>query len=61
MYGDNSYKRVGSFVDVSPKGNTLPVGTNAYYAPGTYVSDGPKYVKVFSLEGSDNLDATSWK
>jgi len=45
------------FVDISPNGNSLAVGT--------YVSGGPRYVKVFSLDNGggngDDLGASSWK
>jgi hypothetical protein len=57
IYGDNESDWFGYSVDISPGGNSLAVGT--------YVSGGPGYVKVFSLENGggdgDNLGASSWK
>jgi len=51
IYGDNEHDWFGWSVDISPDGNSLAVGT--------YVSGGPGYVKVFSLD--DDLGAISWK
>jgi hypothetical protein len=54
IYGDNVLDNFGWSVDISPDGNSLAVGT--------YVSDGPGYAKVFSLEnGGDDLGAADWK
>jgi len=58
IYGDYENDEFGKSVDISPDGNSLAVGTG-------YVSDGPGYVKVFSLENGggvdDDLGASSWK
>jgi hypothetical protein len=58
IYGDNENDWFGFSVDISPDGNSLAVGT--------YVSVGPGYVKVFSLENGgggvdEDLGASSWK
>ncbi len=54
LYGDNEYNDFGYSVDISPDGNSLAVGT--------YVTVGPGYAKVFSLEhGGDDLGAADWK
>ncbi len=57
IYGDNENDYFGWSVDISPDGISLAVGT--------YVSVGPGYVKVFSLENGggddDDLGASSWK
>ncbi len=57
IYGDNANDSFGWSVDISPDGNSLAVGT--------YLIDGPGYVKVFSLENGggvdDDLGANSWK
>jgi hypothetical protein len=52
IYGDNAHDWFGFSVDISPGGNTLAVGT--------YVSDGPGYVRVFSLEWDDEVGPASW-
>jgi len=57
--GDKAEDWFGTSVDISPGGNSLAVGTG-------YVSVGPGYVKVFSLENGggeddDDLGASSWK
>jgi len=52
IYGDNAQDWFGYSVDISPGGNTLAVGT--------YVSDGPGYVRVFSLEWDDEVGTVSW-
>ena len=43
-------------VDSSPDGNTLTIDY-----PGNQGSYHPGYVRVFSLESSDNLGTCSWK
>jgi hypothetical protein len=53
MYGNNTHDWFGWLVDISPIGDTLTVGTST--------SDGPGYVKNFSLEGDDNLSTANWK
>jgi hypothetical protein len=54
IYCNNEYDNFGWSVDISPDGNSLAVGT--------YVINGPGYVKVFSLEnGGDDLGAADWK
>ena len=52
IYGDNAQDWFVYSVDISPGGNTLAVGT--------YVSDGPGYVRVFSLEWGDEVGTVSW-
>ncbi len=53
IYGDNDIDDFGASVDISPDGDYLAVGTR--------VNGGPGYVKVFSLEGGDDLVAANWK
>ena len=43
-------------VDISSDGNTLAIGSPGYWA----VADRPGYVRVFSLESSDDLDTGNW-
>jgi len=57
IYGDKADDWFGYSAHISPDGNSLAVGT--------FVSGGPGYVKVFSLENDggddDDLGASSWK
>ncbi len=53
MYGNNAGDSVRLSIDISPEGDTLAVGT--------YANDGPRNVKVFTLEGGDDLSAANWK
>ena len=52
IYGNNADDQFGYSVDISPDGNTIAVGS--------FQIDGPGYVRVFSLEGSDNIGAGNW-
>ena len=55
IYGNNSCDNFGRSVDTSYDGNTIALGSDQQCGD-------PGYVRVFSLEGSDNLGNTSdWK
>ena len=53
IYGYPIDDYFGYSVDISPDGITLVIGSPGYERPG--------YVRVFSLESTDDLDTGSWK
>ena len=53
IYGDKESDYFGQSVDISSDGNILVIGS-----PGNNV---PGYVRILSLENSDNLDTGTWK
>jgi hypothetical protein len=56
IYGDATIDLFGFSVDVTPDGMTIICGS-----PGkNSVNDRPGYVRVFSLEGDDNLNTDTW-
>ena len=57
IYGDNADDYFGQSVNISPGGNTLAIGSPGYWPD----IDRPGYVRVFSLESTDDLDTGSWK
>jgi hypothetical protein len=56
IFGDDAGDVFGWSVDITPDGNTVAIGSQTNDG-----SDGPGYVKVFSLELSDNLGTSTWK
>ncbi|KAL3811919.1 hypothetical protein ACHAXA_002536 [Cyclostephanos tholiformis] len=55
LYGDNASDYSGWYVDLSPGGNTLAIGSPGDYGDG----DRPGYVRVFSLTVSNDITGTS--
>ena len=56
IYGDNAGDSFGFSVDISPDGNTLTIGSPGHHE----VNDRPGYVRVFSLELSDDFYTVIW-
>ena len=54
IYGDDVNDRFGSSVDISSDANTFAIGSAGDYRT-------PGYVRVFSLERSDNISIGKWK
>jgi hypothetical protein len=53
IYGDNEYDMFGSSVDISYNGDIIAIGSSQSG------NQGPGYVRVFHLEGSDNSGNTN--
>ena len=53
IYGDNDRDLFGISVDITHDGNTIAIGSLGY--------DGLGYVRVFYLEGNDDIGIGDWK
>ncbi len=56
IYGDYGHDLFGTSVDISHDGNTIVIG-----APSDYVDNNPGYVRVFSIDGGDDIRTGAWK